>query len=126
MPITWMRGGTRDVVTLTVTAPWTVSEWRTAIAGILQDAAGAPVHFLVDRREAGPVSMQLVREMIDYLATNATGLAASRAAIVVSGDDAYGMARMMATRTELRGVDMQVQVFRDFNKALAWLQLASR
>lgn len=76
---------------------------------------------IVDCREVYPPD---TTEVVQYLANKVTALVAEidcgPVAIVVSSDVEYGMARMYMALTELK--HPSTMVFRNFNKALKWLQ----
>jgi hypothetical protein len=120
VPITWCFNPDCDVAVLTVTAPYGFADWRRAMDDILTARPG-PARLLIDRRDAGPMTTELVDDMVGYFRAHADRLSGSTAAVVVGGDAAYGMARMLEIRAELTRVQMPMKIFLEYDDAQRWL-----
>jgi hypothetical protein len=119
MPVRWAfdRHG---FAVLTITAPYTFNEWRRAMDDILAAHAG-PIRFLVDRRAAGIPTPDFVEEIVDYFRAQGALLGDSVAAIVVGGDAAYGIARMLDIHAGGRRIRMPIKIFLEYEYAVRWL-----
>jgi hypothetical protein len=120
VPTTWTFDPAHDVNILTVTAPHTFDDCRRVIDAILAARPGA-ARLLLDRRGAGPMTTNLVDDMVGYFRARADRLSGSIAAIVVGGDAAFGMARMLEIRAEVSRVPMPMKIFLEYDDALRWL-----
>jgi hypothetical protein len=120
MPITWTIDPTARFVIMSVRDPSTIEEWRAAMLAILNDPISRPrLALLIDRRGSAPVSISFVNQMSAFFEEHQHGLANSIRAIVVDDDANFGMARM----TALRNHKATIQVFRNYDDAMAWLNL---
>jgi hypothetical protein len=109
------------VAVLTITAPYTFEEWRQAMDQILATHPG-PIPFLVDRRCAGVPTPDLVDEIAGYFRMQADRLGGSVAAVVVGGESAYGVARMLEIRAAGSGIRMPIKIFLEYEDAVRWLR----
>ncbi len=67
-----------------------------------------------------PATTQQVSGFIQHAKRLSSTLGGTRWAIVVSSDGSFGMMRMLSAFAE--SVPLHVEVFRDYEKALGWLQ----
>jgi hypothetical protein len=123
MPITWSYDAPRNVVILRLESSYTFDEWRAKMNAILAAVPPdyLPIRFLVDQRLAATPSVGVATSMVDYFTEQAARWHGSRAAIIVSDDSGYGMARLVAIRTELADIRFYLEVFRELEDALRWL-----
>jgi hypothetical protein len=93
----------------------------------------------MDRLERDPEFRPEFNQLIDFRQTSAVVLShdeirrlasrkifgpRSRRAFVVPGDFEYGLARIFATYRDMQG-ESGIMIFRDMEKALAWLALSA-
>jgi hypothetical protein len=120
MPITWSVDPTARFVVMSVSDPYTIEEWRTAMLAILEAPISRPrLAILVDRRHSTPATTSFVNQMSAFFEEHQRALLNSLRAILVSDDAGFGMARM----TALRNPDATIQTFRSYEQAVAWLTL---
>jgi hypothetical protein len=121
VPVTCTFDAARNRVTLVISQPYTLGEWRRALDSVLSKAGPEPPTVLVDRRDAGAPTTALVDQMVTYLKAHSDRLAGARAAVIVSSDASYGMARMLDSRAQLHDVRIEMEIFRDRTEAVEWL-----
>jgi hypothetical protein len=121
MPVTWMWDPTSNLAMLHVTVPYTFAQWRTAFDAILKRATAGPVHFLVDRRDAGIPATPMAQEMLTYFRQHAPRLAGARVAIVVNVESKYGIDRMATICDSVRKLGVKIEVFSNPPEAFRWL-----
>jgi hypothetical protein len=126
MPVTWSVDPALRLAILTFSDPYTLGEWEDAMLAILhaQDPV-AGFNLLVDRREAKTASVAFVSGMVRFFEQHAARLGRTRAAVVVSNESAYGMARMTSTLGESRVPGFTIEAFYDYERALQWLSARS-
>jgi hypothetical protein len=126
MPVTWSVDPTVRRATLTFFDPYTLDEWEEAMHTVLNaQELGDGFGLLVDRRQAKTASVAFVSGMVRFFEQHAARLARTRAAVVVSSESAYGMARMTSTLGESRAPGFTIEVFYDYDRALQWLAARS-
>jgi hypothetical protein len=121
VPVEWEREGRIFVMRMRGSYPADALIHRLDEILALDDfPAGAGL--MLDMREAESVLNRSTREMRDvteYFAAHSEPFG-HRVALLVEGLARYGLMRMAAAWADLEGVD--AGVFRDEDKALAWLQ----
>jgi len=122
MPIRWRFDTAGGFALMSVSDPYTIDEWRTAMTAILEaPVSRSHVAILVDRRDTQPLSTQSVEEMTRFLAEYQAELAGGRAAILVSDEANFGMGRMTQLRSRLEIPNTTIRTFRSYDEAIAWL-----
>jgi len=122
MPIRWRFDTAGGFALMSVSDPYTIDEWRTAMTAILEaPVSRSHVAILVDRRDTQPLSTQSVEEMTRFLAEYQGELAGGRAAILVSDEVNFGMGRMTQLRSRLEIPNTTIRTFRSYDEAIAWL-----
>ena len=122
MPIRWRFDTAGGFALMSVSDPYTIDEWRTAMTAILEaPVSRSHVAILVDRRDTQPLSTQSVEEMTRFLAEYQAELAGGRAAILVSDEVNFGMGRMTQLRSRLEIPNTTIRTFRSYDDAIAWL-----
>ena len=123
MPITNSVHTSGKAVVLTLSSPYTVDDWRAEVTALLANPQFQKhPAVLIDRTGAEPPSTALVDALVDAVGTFAHALEHARVAILVGDTVAFGMARMMATKFELRSSGgPPMGVFRDEEAAVEWL-----
>ena len=122
MPITWTEDSRNKWVVVTYTDPYTSADFTRALNDVLarRRTLGA-VRMLVDRRNASAATGEFVERVISFGTSEPKRWTDARVALVVSGDAAFGMGRILQTRAELSMPSMAVSVFRDLPSAEVWL-----
>jgi hypothetical protein len=122
MPIAWTADPAGRFAVLTLTDPYTIEEWRTALdALLLQPVYRARRAMLVDRRGCSPPEGFFVAQMAEFFAGHSRALAGAVAAVVVSDDTGYGMGRMTELTSEKENPDFAIRTFRKYDEAERWL-----
>jgi hypothetical protein len=111
--ITWRFETAGGFALMSVSDPYTMDEWREAMAAILQaPVRRSHVAILVDRRDTLPLSSDDVEQMTRFLAEYQAELAGGRAAILVNQDVNFGMGRMKQLRSRLDIPSTTIRAFR--------------
>ena len=107
---------------MTLSSPYTIDDWRAEVNALLtnEEFQKHPA-VLVDRTRAEAPSTAFVDALVDAIGSFAPVFEHARVAILVGDNVAYGMARMMATKFELRSGGPPMAVFRDETSAMEWL-----
>jgi hypothetical protein len=121
MPIAWTPDLSGRFSVLTITDPYTFDDWRAAHLEMIE----SPMYqthraVLVDRTHAAPATTAFVNAITEFFESHRAHVA-RRAAVVVSDDTAYGMARMTQMKADERSPHMKIRVFRAMDEALTWL-----
>lgn len=125
MPVGYTVNPAERRAVLSFSNPYTSDEWRDAMLAILRHPQlPGPFTLLVDRRHSAPPTMPFVREMVDFIESHAVRLSGVRAAIVAGDDAGFGMAGMIALRTEQSAPGFLIQAFRNAADAERWLDQA--
>lgn len=121
-PIEYVIDRARRFVTLTSHGDPTTEQWRAALEAAVADPEFQPgFGFLSDRRAVSePPSSSFVREAARYLSERSDVFAGARWAVLVDTAVGYGMARMGQAHVS-DGLGMEVEIFRDRQKAVDWL-----
>lgn len=107
---------------LVVTSASTLDDCRAGLGEAIEAPLFRERHaLLVDRRAADLASVEFIDEMVSFMSGRREALAGSRAAIVTSGDAAFGMSRMLQLKAEARSPEMTIRAFRAYDDAVAWL-----
>jgi hypothetical protein len=118
MPITWTIDPTARFVIMSVRDSSSIEEWRAAMLTILNAPIARPrLALLIDQRDSSPITTSFVNQMSAFFEPYKPALANSLAAIVVSDEASFRMARM----TALRNPEAAIQVFRSYDAAVGWL-----
>ena len=121
MPVTASADPDGRFSVVTVTDPYTIEEWRTAML-----AAGDDVTFrsrrrmLIDRRRATPPTTAFVDSMIRFAAEHPADVG-TRVAVVVADSAGFGMARMAELKASGSVPEASIMVFREYAAAVDWL-----
>ena len=109
----------KGVVVGTVSSPLTLEDIREAAAAVWRDVEAPRIRVLWDLREARfTLSTSEIRDLAEF-AKEHSPFAQLRMAFVVTRDLEFGLLRMFEVFREARSV--RTAVFRDMEKALAWL-----
>jgi hypothetical protein len=124
MPITWAVNGTRRLVHVTISDPYTFQEWETVANEVLQHPDFVPgLRLLVDRRQASAPTTAFVRGIIDFGLKHTEQLGSVRTAVVVADQSvAYGMARMAELLVEAKGLPFATFTCNSIEEAERWLE----
>ena len=124
MPITWTVDGRRRLIRLTISDPYTFSEWEAASLDVFKHPNFSPgFQLLVDRRNATAPSTEFVRGMIDFGIRHAEVIGRNRTAIVVADRSvAYGMARMSELLVEAERLPFDTYTCSSIEEAEQWLE----
>jgi hypothetical protein len=119
MAISYRIDKTDQLITATAFGDVSFQDFRAMLAVMIEDPDFDPEYDrLWDMRQGRPMlSADEVRGVAKVVANVVGG---RRAAIVAPGDVAYGLSRMYSVFLEDAGID--VQPFRTFDEATAWLQ----
>lgn len=122
MPITTGADAAGRFAILTITDPYDMDEWRSALVRVFD----VPVFrerrlILIDRRNCSPASSAYVSEMTQFFGAHREAISGARGAIVVSDDTSFGVGRMTALQTELQNPDVTIRTFRTYDDAERWL-----
>ena len=124
MPVDWAIDSPQRRVVLTISDPYTLDQWRTAVREVVEDPRFTPgFGFLVDRRSCSAPSGEFVQRQIDFLATLEGLRVPHRVALLVQPDDAaaYGMARMLEIRASIGAMSIEHRIFKSIEDAQNWL-----
>ena len=123
MPLDWMVHPSGQFAMLSVSDPYTFEEWSTTVLAMLvaTGAQNPKMSLLVDRRRATAPSPEEVKQMVQFFERNRHALSGRSAAVVVSDDSGFGMARMIELRSRLELPDGIIRVFRSYDDAIVWL-----
>jgi len=123
MPITWTVDGPGRLVRITISDPYTFSEWEAAARDVLKHPEFVPgTSLLVDRRKATAPDTAFVRGIIDFGMKHAERIGHVRTAIVVADHAvAYGMARMSELLVEAKGLPFVTFTCNSIEEAERWL-----
>jgi hypothetical protein len=103
---------------LTATDPYTIEEWRSAMAALLEHAVyRARGAVLVDRRTCTPPDSAFVSEMNLFFTRRKSDVSIMIAAVVVSNDAGFDMGQ----KTERANPDASIRTFRSYEDAKRWL-----
>lgn len=123
MPIAWTVDRIEQRVSLTISDPYTIEEWRMAMTAILEDARLNPgFRLIADRRGSTSATPKFVEQMTAFFATNSRQLSGVRAAIVVDNETGFGMGRMTGLKSERDTPGLTVGTFRSYDEADGWLR----
>jgi hypothetical protein len=111
----------RDLVTITVTEPWSVGEFVQDILERAKRGEQQPPLALVDCRQVATIPTQGEISGITQVMNVNRDMLSRRRAILVSSKLHYGMGRMASIYAEIN--DIEMDVFTDRAEALAWLGL---
>ena len=122
MPVTWACDSSERFARLSVTDPYSFEEWRDAVLAILSAPVSETHHaVLIDRREAEPLTTDVVKQMLEFLARHQSLLSGGRVAVVVSDETSFGMTRMVQLRSTIDVPDGCIRPFRRYDEAVDWL-----
>jgi len=123
MPVDWTIHPSGEFAVLSVIDPYTFEEWSATVLAMLvaTGAENPKMSLLVDRRRATPPSSEEVRQMVQFFERNRRALSGRSAAVVVSDDGGFGMARMIELRSRLELPDGIIRAFRSYDDAVVWL-----
>jgi len=122
MPVTWSVEQLGRFAVMSITDPYTIEEWRSAVVAMMLATSARPkLSLLVDRRRATPPSSEEVTQMIEFFEKNSPALTGRRAGIVVADDTGFGVARMIELRSRLELPGGTMRVFRHYDDAVSWL-----
>ena len=122
MAIDWSFDTAGGFALMSISDPYTMDEWRTAMTAILQaPIPRSHVAILVDRRDTRPLSTETVEEMTIFFAEYQVELAGGRAAVLVTDDASLEMGRMAQLRSRLEIPNTTVRAFRSYEQAVRWL-----
>ena len=122
MPITCTADPAGRFAVLTLTDPYTIDEWRTALeALLLEPVYRARRAIMVDRQHCAPPESSFVAQMTDFFASHNRGLAGAVAAVVVADEVGFGMSRMTELRAEKESPAFSIHTFRTSDEAERWL-----
>jgi len=124
MPLHWTIHPSATFAVLSVTDPHSFEEWRATVLEMLAATSelNSRMSLLVDRRHASPPSSEEVKQMVQFFEAQRWTLSGRSAAVVVSDDAGFGMARMIELRSRLELPDGIMRVFRSYDAAVAWLK----
>lgn len=122
-PFEYLIDSTSGIVTVVYSAPVNARRWEATMDRVLADpTAPRPYRFIGDRRAVqGAPSLNYVEGLVDYVRRHQVQLSGTRWAHLVDPANmgAFGMARVIEAQSEPFG--LQVEVFTDYESALAWL-----
>ena len=124
MPMSYTIDSDAGVISITGEGLLTDSEMIDCVDALRHDPALRPeMNTLSDMRriEVGFTSAG-VEKMVEVMRATEDRRGAAKAAIVVSEDVAFGMARMFESIADFSGVHPEFRVFRDIQSAVDWLQ----
>lgn len=122
MPISWSVEPAARRAVVTLIDPYTIQEWEAAMSAMIAARACQPWgNFLIDRRQSTPPTVEFVRRMTDFFGIHAAEMARARAAVIVSSDVGFGMARMTQLTAEARNPAITIRIFRSYDDADRWL-----
>jgi hypothetical protein len=125
MPITATLDPSARFTLVSVTDPYSIEEWCTAMLEIWDSAAFREHRaLLIDRRRAEPLTVSFVDTMTRFLAEHQDKIAGTRTAIVVRDDTGFGMGRMTELRASVESPEAVIRPFRDYDSAVRWLTRA--
>jgi hypothetical protein len=121
MSLTWVVDPKERFVVLTITDPYTFEEWTAAVLSLLESTAFQQHRaILVDRRGVEAPTTAFTGAVLGFMASHSEALA-RRAAILVSDEVSFGMARMISLRAEFNAPATNLMVFYNYDKAVSWL-----
>lgn len=124
MPMSYTIDGDANVIKLTGDGLLTDQEMVDCVDAMRRDPELKPgMNSLSDMRriEVGFTSTG-VGKMLEVMRATEHMRGEARAAIVVTEDVAFGMARMFEMKTEGSELQPEFRVFRDIDEAVGWLQ----
>jgi hypothetical protein len=99
--------------------------WKDGMHVLLSDSANRPgLGFLIDRRDAEPVTTRFMEDLVRVVLDNRMALTGTRWAIVVSDSPSSLSAELVAELADSSRLSIQIRRFRDLDAAEAWLQEA--
>jgi hypothetical protein len=115
MPVTWSVSAGRPRAEVTLSDPYTFTEWEDAMLAILDTPALAEdLRLLIERRGAARPTSTFVGCMVNFFRVHEARLAGTRAAVLV--DD--GVPEPLP---DLRVGRFRIRTFRDAAEAVQWL-----
>ena len=126
MPVTYKIIPGKKLVYATGTGDVTFAELMRHIEDLSRDPEyKAPMRKLVDYREVTQIDLSPEESESFALKKSLYGdrFAGEKCAIVAPRDTGFGVARAHSTLIGFKDVDIETQVFRDFDKALQWLDV---
>ncbi len=124
MPINTSIDSGTGLRTHVATGTFTLDELQTELRDAYNRSDYRPeANSLCDLREAGAVTFtgEEIRSVVDTVLEHRGAPPGTRTAIVVTRDLSFGLARMFARQLEAKS-HSDVMVFRDMDKATAWLE----
>jgi len=122
LPITYHIDSDAGIVQVVVQGSLVLEEMLATIAAVAEDPLFQKgLHVLSDHRTiAAPATTDQVMGLIQQARKFQEKLGGTRWAIVVSSDLSFGMMRMLSAFAE--PIPLRVEVFREYEEALAWLR----
>ena len=97
------------LLTIRYVAEPSLEEWKAAMLAAMSDPRFGPgIKLLLDRRLVGTPSSDFVHGVSDFVSLHQAALSQCRAAILVGGKGAYGMARMGQALLTFHGVEFEI------------------
>jgi hypothetical protein len=98
-------------------------DWKDGMHVLLSGSANrAGLGFLIDRRDAEPVTTRFMEDVVRVVLDNRMALTGTRWAIVVSGAPSSLSAELVAELADSLRLSIQIRRFRDIDAAETWLQ----
>ncbi|MDQ3820720.1 MAG: hypothetical protein M3362_23965 [Acidobacteriota bacterium] len=121
MPVSYRIDPEEKIVYLTTVGDSSLAEWTEVMLTVLTDPSYQPgFNFLSDRRgESDVPSVEFAQGAASFLKLHRKEMGSFRWAAVSDRPAIYGMQRMFAVFSEMKGI--QAEVFSDFENARQWL-----
>ncbi len=122
MPLRYTIDETARIVRLTFEGAVTYPEFAETMAVLFADERyERGLSFLADRRLAAVPTSEYAKQVVAFLERHAESFGPSRWGTVVDGPAAYGMIRIIETRTSR--LPVEIRVFTNLTDTLDWLGL---